>query len=296
MITMRSGGGIGNQLFNYAASRSLADRLRTELVIDAADYITQWGENSSVTRPFVLHRFPIRANFRNLGPLPERQWIGKRLTRRLREDVFTVQINRGPDQIGFFPEFLKLGSRCILKGHYIDPRFFLKNEILIRSDLTLAESDFGDVDTKKIIKIIRESNSVSVHVRRGDLLDPANSWILLPDMEKYYEKAFELIGKRLVNPNLYIFSDDPAWCKEAFRNVALPIVYVSTSNNSDPLRDFYLMTQCTHHVIANSTFSWWSAWLAKSAEKQVIAPFRWEKKGVIDMEHFIPNEWTRIVW
>jgi len=292
---MLSGGGLGNQLFNYAASRSLADRNRTELVIDAVEYRTQW--NATATRPLVLHRFPIRAKFRNFGPDPVRHWVGKRVVRRLREDMFTTRIQRLPDQLGFFSEFSTLGSRCILNGHYIDPRFFLGNESRIKEDLALSESIVSNsVETQGILDEISKTTSVSVHVRRGDLLEPANRWLLLPEIEKYYQKAFELLEGRLCRLTLYIFSDDPDWCREKFRHTRLPINYVSTGINSDPLHDFYLMTQCTHHVIANSAFSWWAAWLANGTNKQVLAPFRWETRGVVDMKHFLPAEWTRIVW
>lgn len=296
MISLYASGGLGNQLFNYAAARTLADRHDVPLVIDAVAYRDQWVEHSP--RPLELHRFPTRARFRNVGASSERQSVWRRLLRRVREDAFTVRVSRRAGDIGYFDEFASLGSRVILDGHFIDPRFFAGNEIAIRSDLALSDNVIdADPALRSVLdSIVLNPEPVAVHVRRGDLLATANDWLCLPRMHQYYEEAIRAIASQFPAATLWVFSDDPEWCRRAFSDCVLPVTVVSSIRNHDALREFHLMTRCKHHIIANSAFSWWSAWLCSHEHKTVIAPYRWDLRDAVDMAHFLPSSWRRIVW
>jgi len=212
--------------------------------------------------------------------------------------MFATRVSRDPRQVAFFDEFRSLGSRVILNGHFIDPRFFAGNEPAIRSDLCLKDDVLGaDSHYLRVLDDIRASESpVAVHVRRGELLLPNNAWWRLPRMETYYSRAFGAIAQGVSNPSLWVFSDDPEWCRSEFSSCALPATVISSEENHDPLKEFYLMTRCKHHVIANSAFSWWSAWLSPHADKKVFVPYRWDMEGIIDMQHFIPMGWKAIEW
>lgn len=288
-------GGWATNYLTYAAARTLADKNNTDLVFDATEYRDQWTANA--TRPLVLHKFPVRAEFRNFGPAHTKQTLMKRVTRRLREDLFSTHAFRTPTEVGFFDEFRTFGARTVLRGHFIDPRFFAGNEARIRTDLSLLDTDFRP-RTRLSPRLDEIGNcvSVSVHVRRGDLLEPAHRWQLLPLIEQYYERAFEQIAAQFTDTKFFVFSDDPEWCMQSFHALPYRFVYVSDGRSDDPVEDFYLMSRCTHHVIANSTFSWWAAWLSPAQKKQVFAPAKWETRGIIDMNSFVPTQWLRIAW
>ena len=298
MIALYASGGLGNQLFNYAAARTLADRTNTTLVVDAAAYRDQWGSDG--TRPHVLHRFPARARFRNLERNVIRRPLLGRITRRLREDILATVIDRPANEIGYFPGFQRLGRRTILKGHFISQRFFAGNEDRIRRDLTLDTGVIhaDEVANRVLVEMRSRGTPVAVHVRRGDLLNPDLSWLLLPDIEAYYRDAFKRMAALLADPVFWVFSDDPEWCRETFAPFPGEVRIVDTlvDGRANPIKEFYLMSQCHSFVITNSAFSWWGAWLGSSEAKRVIAPDRWDNRGFVAMVDLIPAGWEMIAW
>lgn len=298
MISLYANGGLGNQLFNYAAARTLADRTSTGLVVDGSTYRDQWGPDA--TRPHILHRFPVRAVFRNLEPSTPRGSLVRRISRRVREDLFSRVLFRSGGEIGYFPGFRHLGGRTILKGHFISPKFFAENEDRIRRDLTLESGIVtGDEEAIRLFNSIRgNENAVGVHVRRGDLLSPELDWLLLPGIVEYYRQAIDRMVDRLGSPVFWVFSDDPAWCRAAFAEYPADIRFVDTLSDSrvNPVKEFFLMCQCRNFIIANSAFSWWAAWLGSHARKHVMAPYKWDNRALVSVMDLVPAEWERIAW
>lgn len=298
MIALHASGGLGNQLFNYAAARTLADRTNATLVVDAAAYRNQWGVDA--TRPHVLHRFPARASFRNLGHNVIRRPLLGRIARRLRENTLATVIDRPATEIGYFSGFQRLGRRTVLKGHFISPRFFAGNEDRIRRDLSL---DIGVIQADEVaVEVLAGMRSrgtpVAVHVRRGDLLTAELNWLLLPDIEAYYRNAFKRMTEMLADPVFWVFSDDPGWCRATFAAFPGEVRIVDTLDDgrANPIKEFYLMSQCHSFVIANSAFSWWGAWLGSNETKRVITPDRWDNRGFVAMADLIPAGWEKIAW
>jgi len=115
-------------------------------------------------------------------------------------------------------------------------------------------------------------------------------------MEVYYANAIQAVLRCRPFPELFVFSDDPDWCETRFGAFGLPMSVVSSHGAEDPLADFFLMTQCRAFIIANSAYSWWAAWLCRASDKIVMAPCRWETRGLLDMDRFIPEGWTKIEW
>ena len=298
MITLYANGGLGNQLFNYAAARTLADRKKTSLIIDAVSYRHQWSPDAG--RQHLLHRFPVRANFRNLEPEGPKKPLISRVARRLREDAFTTIVNRGADEVGFFQDFLQLGSRTILKGHFISPSFFAGNEQRIRQDLNLGveilEPDSKALETLAALDGIEKS--IGVHVRRGDLLKPEFRSRLLSNMVLYYRRAFSQFILALGNPVFWVFSDDPEWCRSNLCDFDADIRVIDrlSDREDDPIKDFFLMSRCHSFIIANSAFSWWSAWLGSRPGKHVVAPSKWENHENGWDSDLIPAGWERVSW
>jgi len=298
MIVHYAQGGLGNQLFNYAAARSLADRLETELLIDVESYRDQW--DAKAPRPFLLTYFPVRAKFRNLGRNHIPRPLLTRLVRRLKEDVLSIHVERQKNEIAYFDSFTRLGRNTVLKGHFIDYRFFSWNQRRISEDLRLTESILrGDSRGEHLLAEIQCAEcAVAVHVRRGDLLDENNRWLLLDGVEQYYMKAMEAIRSRYPAASFFFISDDPAWCAMhlAGSHYKIKVVEVGDDPIKDSLIDFYLMTNCKHNVIANSAFSWWAAWLNPNADKTIMAPYIYDNKKTIPIDQIIPSNWEKVIW
>ena len=298
MIIHYAQGGLGNQLFNYAAARSLADRVNTDLLIDTESYRDQWANDA--LRPFLLGNFPIRAKFRNLGQKYIKQPLVSRLIRRLNEDILSTIIERSPNEIAYFSKFDRLGKRTILKGHFIDYRFFYWNNKRLSEDLKLCD-DILNNDWRgcnQLAAIHSAECAVAVHVRRGDLLNQNNKWLLLDGVGDYYKNAMMVMQARYSNASYFVFSDDPDWCTRQFSGEPFKITVVESGNNpvKDILVDFFLMTACKHNVIANSAFSWWAAWLNRNPDKTVMAPHIYDSKQTIPIEQIIPPEWVKVFW
>lgn len=306
MIVLYMSGGLGNQLFNYAAARSLADRHGTRLVIDASLYRDQWGAGAE--RPILIQEFPLRAAFRHLGPALERRALPRRVWRRLREDLRAERVERlgawnGPDPCWrYFPAFETIGGRAILRGYFINPRFFAAAGDRIRRDLTLGQ-DFAAAKIPPGARGLAERLSaagpaVAVHVRRGDFLSAEWRGLALDNVDAYYRTAMAYFAERFERPRFWVFSNDIAWCKAEFADAGHDIRYVDERPDGmdKSLLDFYLMSLCDHQITANSSFSWWAAWLNTNPQKLVTTPARWDNRKIVPVAELVPAEWKRIDW
>lgn len=135
-----------------------------------------------------------------------------------------------------------------------------------------------DEKNKDLAMTISSENSVSVHVRRGDYLGLASLEGICT--EDYYKKAVNIIISRIEKPVFYIFSNEPEWAESHFEDYGVRYFVINYNQGTDSYKDMYLMTQCRHHILANSSFSWWGAWLGQSKNPIVIAPKKWNNKIV----------------
>ena len=137
-----------------------------------------------------------------------------------------------------------------------------------------------------------QCNSVSVHIRRGDYISNKDTNALLGVCPMdYYDRAIAYIVERVVNPCFYFFSDDIAWVRRTF---SLPFQsrFVDHNSGRQSFNDMRLMSLCRHHIIANSSFSWWGAWLGRNGDKTVIAPRRWFRRDIMDLKDLCPDSWV----
>lgn len=151
--------------------------------------------------------------------------------------------------------------------------------------------EFADERNVELAERLNSAISVSCHVRRGDYLKEPNMCVCTPS---YYARALTLMNER-VNPKLYvIFSDDIQWCKENLSGLIgdREVVFVDWNKGEDSFRDLHLMTLCKHNIIANSSFSWWGAWLNQNEDKVVIAPEVWMNKPIVNDP--ICSDWIRV--
>lgn len=173
-------------------------------------------------------------------------------------------------------------------GYWQSEKYFSNISKTIRNHFRFKESLLNTL-TKGIEKIIQKQNSVSIHIRRGDYLNEIGWDTCNID---YYNRAIEYINRSVTNCKFYIFSDDIIWCKEQFNNTDYS--FINWNTNEDSWQDMYLMSICKHNIIANSTFSWWGAWLNSNPLKIVIAPKVWFKDRDNNDCHIVPNNWIKI--
>lgn len=280
--------GLGNQLFQYAAARTVAARIGAPLFLDAAHY--QYIQ----TRDLELRRFRVRARFlpdalaKLLTPEPGQNRV-KTLLKTWASSAFRTL--NDPEQ-GYDARVERLGWFSRLNGLWQSERYFAGLRPRLLAELEPREP--LPEEAAAFVQRAAEGPSVALHVRRGDLVsDPHYAETVGALGSTYYEAALTRLRARQPDARVYVFSDDPAWCARNLPGV-LPLEVVSGRWTHSPVEDFAAMKACRHFVIANSTFSWWTAWLGRHPEKQVIAParfFRAPRAWEIDL---LPPEWEKV--
>lgn len=280
MITTRLFGGLGNQMFQYATGRALALRLGVDLSLDMRDTTRLGGHNQ-----FQLHRHGIQVvEPENLPPDRKEKplaYVAWRITsRRLYREK----------SLGFSPEVLRLPDETYLHGYFQSEKYFADAADTIRSELSLTE--LLSPETRDWAgRIASDALSVSLHVRRGDYLSAGNFGTC---DAAYYNRALATLTDRLgARPNVYAFSDDPDWVRDHLHLEA----EMDVVGHNPPERgheDMALMSTCQNHIIANSTFSWWGAWMNPRADKIVVAPKIWFSNPKQKNPDILPDSWIAV--
>ncbi|MDP3332699.1 MAG: alpha-1,2-fucosyltransferase [Methylococcaceae bacterium] len=292
MIISHILGGIGNQMFQYAAGRALSLVNNQQFLVDLSDF-----SNYRLHHGFELTRvFNLNAEAASIAAVNEMLgWRANRWAKRvLRRPQFVYLRGRKfivEPHFNYWPDFVNLQDNCYLYGYWQSEKYFKQFESTIRHDFTFREPLTGH--NAELAIEMKNSQSVSLHVRRGDYVsNPKNSSLLEVCSLDYYHKAISYIAERIEHPVFYIFSDDIEWVRQNLP-MGFPYVYVDNNRLADSYKDMQLMGLCRHHIIANSSFSWWGAWLNANPEKLVIAPKNWFSNGNNDCD-LIPDEWVRL--
>jgi hypothetical protein len=176
-------------------------------------------------------------------------------------------------------------------GFWQNEKYFQEISDVIRKNFTLKKKT-SIVFNNNLQKVNGSQNSISIHVRRTDILDPKNKYGGICDLE-YYNKAIKyLVDKIDSNITLFIFSDDIEWCKENLK-FPFPMTFVSSPEIPD-YEELILMSKCKHNIIANSSFSWWGAWLNQNRDKIVVGPKKWVRMSEKNFKDIVPESWHRI--
>lgn len=291
MLVVNVLGGLGNQMFQYAVGRALALRLNRPLKLDVSDF-----------RNYRLHNgFELTRVFSDAMDLATREdmrevlgWQSAAVVRRillrprmagLRNANFILE-----PHFHHWPGINAVPAKAYLIGYWQSEKYFKDFESDIRTRFTFR-SPLSD-SQKMLVDDIVNTNAVSVHVRRGDYVGSkkTNAVHGVCSIE-YYKAAFQYFQERLVKPIFYIFSDDMEWVRGNISSVA-EMRYVDGNLGLDSHCDMRLMSLCKHHIIANSSFSWWGAWLNPYPDKMVVAPKQWFANQH-DTRDICPSEWVR---
>jgi hypothetical protein len=175
-----------------------------------------------------------------------------------------------------------------LVGFWQSPKYFEDVADVIRSDLALSPQRAGV--TPDLASEMRQDGTVSVHVRRGDYVTHP---LLSPCPSAYYRSALKAVANSTPVRTVYVFSDDIEWARREL-DLGIRSVFVTGAQSRSDISDFYLMSQCHHHVIANSSFSWWAAWLGEWRDGVVVSPGRWFNDPAIDTRDLRPAAWLAV--
>lgn len=285
MIITEITGGLGNQLFQYAAGFSLAVRHQTELKINV-----QFKEGDTVRSLGLSHFNAIlhQANAEEINNLYP-STVFERITQRL----LPTQLKKYylEKEFSYQHRFEQLGSNVYLKGYWQSELYFSSIKEKIRSVFTLAPAHY--IKAATFIEELNQMNSVAIHIRKGDyLIPPYSSYYANIDLN-YYNQAIALLNSRFTALKLFVFTDDVNWVKSNL-HLNLPYTLVSTIYTNTMYEDFKGMQSCKYHIIANSSFSWWTAWLSERTDKVVVAPQKWFNHGPSDTQDLLPKSWLTL--
>lgn len=300
MIIAKLTGGLGNQMFQYAAARATSLKLNQKLRLDISWYREYEkiedlnNPNKATKRDYLLQNFNI--NGTPLNSIYSLIYKKVLLLRRYKSVYSRYIPNCFFNYTVLSEEIfnwnnLKDDTSYLTTGYWQKTNYFSDYKSIINKELSFNKT--LSQKNSYFHNKINSNNSIGVHIRRGDLITKPSGAELQPTCKlDYFYAGITTIANNTGNVELFLFSDDIDWCKKNFKN-ELPTIYVDTVGND--CEHFYLLSQCKHQVISNSTFSWWAAWLNSNRDKIVVAPADWyHSKELNKTAIYIPEEWIRI--
>jgi hypothetical protein len=292
MIISHLIGGLGNQMFQYAATRSLSLERGVSLNLDVQDF-----NNYALHNGYELNRiFHINTQLANYDTLNE--VLGWRANSFIRKKLYRPQMSRFrgdrmfvDTQFSSWQQINTVPNDCYLMGNWQNEQYFKKFQDEILSDFSFRFALTGR--NLALAAQIRSDAAVSLHVRRGDYLsNPSTLAVHGLCSVEYYQRAIDYVADRVTNPVFYIFSDDTPWVRENI-SPEYPCHYIEHNNGDESYNDMRLMSLCKHHIIANSSFSWWGAWLNPHPDKIVVTPRNWVLSD-FDTSEIVPSSWIKM--
>lgn len=285
-VAVKIYGGLGNQLFQYAAAKSLALDNDAKLLLDISWF------NCNQERFYELTNFNVQCDASISFSKPYNFIFKKYVFLRCSNNKKLLLNIFRENSLSFQSEFLKINSSIYLDGYFQSEKYFLRHQNKIRNNLLFTDASFRGESIFE--NQILGSESVSIHIRRGDYVTNKEVADFHGSLGMdYYKKSIEFIRSKIKNPVFFVFTDDPDWVIENFSH-HLPFTLVRNSKTENAgIRDLRLMSLCKHNIIANSSFSWWGAWLNVNHQKIVISPKKWFKKSETPPD-LIPPSWMQI--
>jgi len=291
VIITKLKGGLGNQLFQSAAGLRLAYLRKTQLKVELSELK---NPNVHTPRRYEMDSFRFSAEIASPADMAAiagsargviRTWFARRFEAKsgfpARERHFH-----------FDPDVMSLPDGSCLDGYWQSELYFADVRDRVRQEFSFRTQPIGR--NAELISEIDSCSAVSLHVRRGDYVtDPSANAVHGVCTLDYYCKAIDYIKERVPNPVFFLFSDEPEWAKKNLEFCG-PSIAVDHNGPESGCEDLRLMSRCAHHIIANSSFSWWGAWLNPNSNKIVVAPKKWFSDGLRDTSDLIPVNWVKL--
>jgi hypothetical protein len=293
MIVIKIQGGLGNQMFQYAFANVLAEKNKTKAIIDDSIYNITEKKEGYTPRKFELSIFDNQYNFAKEADLllfdklsfinRIKKKIGLNYPKIINDSTFEYSEEAGSVKTPVFAT-----------GYFQSYKYFIGFESLIKN-LFDFPVEYLSQENLDLIPIVKKDNAVAIHIRRGDYVtDKITNQFHGSCGFDYYTEAISHITSKIENPTLVFFSDDSQWVKENFDSLSFNKIFISHNIGINSWIDLFLMSISSHNIIANSSFSWWGAWLNDNPKKIVVAPKTWFQGQQIDINSLIPQEWIKI--
>ena len=287
MVVTKLTGGLGNQMFQYAAGRILSLNFNAELYLDVTEYAKVKMHNGYELGKFCIQENIFKRDIYDIAYLKNEKIY--RLLNKIKKSKFNYYKEK--NYFVYDEGLAKATTPAYLDGYWQSYRYldFHKSQLLKDFEFRTQPNE----KNQNLINRMGEISSVAVHIRRGDYLSNKEYSRVHNVLElDYYDDAFKLLKNKISDPQFYIFSDDIDWAKENI-SIDSKCTFIHNPKESS-IEDLRLMKSCKHNIIANSTFSWWGAWLNSHPNKIVIAPKKWLKTNLEQNSDLIPKEWMRI--
>jgi hypothetical protein len=286
-------GGLGNQLFQYALGRRIAHDRQEPLLLDISEFAHAVA--GKTPRTYRLHHFNIQASLAT--PEQIQRFTDPRLIARIQRRI----LRQVAPQWAFYSVYeretfvyddsvLAKKGNIRLLGYWQHPHYFAPITNTLLQELQVITSP--SVQNSTLLENIKQVNAVALHIRRGDYVTNAhtNQFHGVAPLS-YYHQAVTQLAQEVSNVHIFVFSDDTAWARENL-HLAHPMTFVDHNTPETDYEDLRLMAHCQHHIIANSSFSWWGAWLAQNPQQRVFAPYQWTRNHTA--HDIAPSHWTII--
>lgn len=290
MIIVRLIGGLGNQMFQYSLGRTLSLKCHSDLYFDIS--LLEKPLPNITPRHYELDIFNIKGYIASPDLLKHVSFSRKDVIRLGIRKLFTGEMvfqyvkEKNPN---FHDEILSLPDNVYIDGYWQSAKYFSEIADIIRKEFSFVNPP--SAINQELLEEIEVCNSVSVHIRRGDYIsNPVTMKFHGALGIDYYMQALNLIRNKIKDPHIFVFSDDISWVMNNLKT-DLPIHFIDHNGTEKDYEDLRLMSNCKHHIIANSSFSWWGAWLCDNSDKQIYAPKKWFNTPDIDARNLIPDSW-----
>lgn len=287
MVVVRLKGGLGNQMFQYALGFAISKTYQIDLYVDYTFYRDTMIHGGNTLFEFELKNLGGEYSAFSVFSYIERSFLKINLFRKMK-----LNLQYEPKLLPYHKVSVPEGvKKFFLDGYWQSETYFSKfrNELLL--EFILREK--LELEDQELIYKFQDENSVSLHIRRGDYITNAKANKIHSVLNKdYYDRALGLVLSKIDNAKVYVFSDDPDWVESNFK-LTVPFHVVRSKTKSESV-DLHLMSQCKHNIIANSSYSWWAAWLNTYNEKIVVAPKNWFRDDSFDAIDLIPVTWSMV--
>ena len=284
MIIVGFKSGLGNQMFQYAFYYSLKNAKEEDVLADISLFKHRREHNGYELEKIFGIKCDVadEKHVKRMMDIRDHRNIFYRIFRK----AFPKKtFYRQPSAVTYYPSVYEMSNKYLL-GYWQSELYFDNIREEIKKVFTFPK--ITDDNNLNALNKIRNTNSVSIHVRRGDY---EQSEVFKVCTLKYYKNAIGFIRKKVVSPLFFVFSDDIEWCKDNFDGDEF--IFLNFNRGENSFRDMQLMSECKHHIIANSTFSWWGAWLGETVDSVIVAPAVWLNFDELDRVDIIPKRWIK---
>ena len=270
MVVIKLSGGIGNQLFQYAFGRSISLKYDINVEFDIFFYNSNF--NNVTKRELQLQKFNTQLTYFNSNKFIKYIYLNNNIPSKIKRIIYHPNY-KYINESNFSDSLFHCKRIYYFDGYWQSEIFFNSYSKILRDELTF-NLDYT-TDELRLINSIKSNNSISLHIRRGDYITNKKAFLHhgICSLE-YYENAIQFFKNKFSNCKFYIFSDDINWAKMNL-SIANDAIFINLNLNFKDLKELRLMSYCSNHIISNSSYSWWGAWLNPSTSKIVIRPSPW---------------------